>query len=108
MNGTIFMYGQTGAGKTFTMLGDDENSAKIRGQKTGKNHTSKNREYSTNNGSGPSTERNKSNSKTARKNAVNRTPIRPGVANGARAGGNTNSTKSITRQSFLQHLYSQQ
>ena len=23
MNGTIFMYGQTGAGKTFTMLGDD-------------------------------------------------------------------------------------
>ena len=22
MNGTIFMYGQTGAGKTYTMLGD--------------------------------------------------------------------------------------
>jgi type II secretory ATPase GspE/PulE/Tfp pilus assembly ATPase PilB-like protein len=27
VNGTIFMYGQTGAGKTFTMLGDDQNSA---------------------------------------------------------------------------------
>jgi predicted ATPase len=31
VNGTIFMYGQTGAGKTFTMLGDDHYSNQIRG-----------------------------------------------------------------------------
>ena len=25
-NGTVFMYGQTGAGKTYTMFGDNSNS----------------------------------------------------------------------------------
>ena len=30
INGTIFMYGQTGAGKTYTMLGDSEKELKER------------------------------------------------------------------------------